>query len=386
MIYMDNAATTRVWDEVFEAVRPCFCGVYGNPSSVHAAGRAAKKALEQARRSVAAYLGVQAREIFFTSGGSEADTWALMGAAYAPGNTRRTLVTTEIEHKAVLNAAKLLEARGFQARIIGVDANGKVKADELEAAIDEDTFLVSVMAANNETGVLQDIETFCDLAHAKGALFHTDAVQAMSALAWETLISKCDLLSLSAHKLHAPKGTGALYVREGVKLSNLIAGGAQERGKRGGTENLAGVVGLGKALELLRTRKEKALLRKAELTDRLEKGMLAAVDGARVNGSAAPRVPGISSVSFEGVDGEALLLNLDLKGVMVSAGSACTSGSVDPSHVLMAMGLSREQALSTVRFSLSEENTEAEVDEVIQTTAEIVSKLRQMKAGWNRPV
>lgn len=380
MIYMDNAATTRVTDEVFEAMRPYLCEVYGNPSSVHAAGRRAKKALEQARRSAAAALGADAREIYFTSGGSEADSWALLGAAYAPGNKRRSLITTRIEHKAVLNAAKELERRGFTVKYLGVDAQGQVDEGELARALDSDTFLVSVMAANNETGAVQNIERFCAMAHEAGALFHTDAVQAAGARAWQLDASGIDLFSLSGHKLHAPKGVGALYVREGVSLSPLICGGAQERGKRGGTENLASAVGLGQALETARDHLQENLETKQALTRQLEDGLLSSIEGARVN-ARGQRVPGISSVSFDGVDGEALLLNLDLKGIMVSAGSACTSGSVDPSHVLLAMGLDKKSAMSTVRYSLSEENTPQEVDEAVRVTGEIVDKLRRMKAG-----
>lgn len=380
MIYMDNAATTRVTDEVFEAMRPCLTEVYGNPSSVHAAGRRAKKALEQARRSVAAALGADAREIYFTSGGSEADSWALFGAAYAPGNTRRTLITTRIEHKAVLNAARELERRGFSVKYLDVNAQGQVDEGELANVLSGDTFLVSVMAANNETGAVQNIERFCAMAHEAGALFHTDAVQAAGARAWKLDEMGIDLFSLSGHKLHAPKGVGALYVREGVSLSPVIFGGAQERGKRGGTENLASAVGLGRALEICRERLSENLSAKQALTKRLEEGILSTVEGTRVNAKTL-RVPGISSITFDGVDGEALLLNLDLKGIMVSAGSACTSGSVDPSHVLLAMGLDKKSAMSTVRFSLSEENTPQEVDEAVRVTGEIVDKLRRMKAG-----
>ena len=382
LIYMDNAATTRVTEEVFEAMKPYFCEIYGNPSSVHWAGREARKAVEHARRQVADAVGADPREIYFTSGGSEADSWALMGTALAAGQQRRTLVTTRIEHKAVLNAAKGLEKMGFTVKYVFPGPDGCVFKEAMEMAADEDTFLVSAMAANNETGTIQDISAYADIAHGRGALFHTDAVQALSLKEWDVHAERIDMLSLSGHKLHAPKGVGALYVREGITLSPLIFGGAQERGRRGGTENLAAVVGLGRAVELMTEKRKENNSRKAQLCNRLEKGILGSTEGSSVNGNGPMgRVPGVTNISFADVDGEALLLNLDLKRIAVSAGSACTSGSVDPSHVLIAMGLTREQAQSSVRFSLSEENTPEEVDEVIRTVKAIVEKLRSMKTG-----
>jgi cysteine desulfurase len=382
LIYMDNAATTRVTEEVFEAMKPYFCQVYGNPSSVHWAGREARKAVERARRQVACALGADAREIYFTSGGSEADSWALLGAAMAGGQSRRTLVTTKIEHKAVLNAAARLEKTGFTVKYASPGPDGCVFPEEAERLADGDTFMVSTMAANNETGAVQDTAAFADIAHKNGALFHTDAVQAFSCGEWNVHARNIDLLSLSGHKLHAPKGVGALYVKEGVLLSPLIFGGAQERGRRGGTENLAAIVGLGCAAELAVRRREETCRVKTLLLNRLEKGILNSVPRCTVNGNGSlGRVPGITNITFEDVDGEALLLSLDLKHIAVSAGSACTSGSVDPSHVLLAMGRTREQALSSVRFSLSEENTEQEVDEVISAVKAIVEKLRSMKTG-----
>ena len=379
MIYMDNAATTRVKIEIVQAMLPYFNEIYGNPSSVHAAGRAARKACENARRQIAAYLGCDARELYFTSGGSEADSWALKTCAE---NTekRRTLITSTVEHKAVLNAARALEKRGFTVKYLPTDKKGFVSPDSLKREINEDTFLVSVMAANNEVGTLQDIETMGHIAHAHGALFHTDAVQAMGERQWSLKDMPVDLLSLSGHKLHAPKGIGALYAKDSLPVSSLIFGGAQERGRRGGTENISGIVGLGKAIELLSKNRMAWQGRKAALTQRLKEGLQQNLNGISVNGPGSDRcASGILNIRFDEVDGEALLFNLDLRNVCVSAGSACTSGSLDASHVLIAMGLTRTQAHQSIRFSLSEENTEAEVDRVIEITAEIVNKLRSTK-------
>ena len=378
MIYMDNAATTRVTEEVFEAIKPYFTEIYGNPSSVHCAGRVTRKACENARRQVARVLNAEAREIYFTSGGSEADTWAIIGSALEPHNTKRTFITSRVEHKAVLNAAAFLARNGYQVKYIPVDKTGRVDTNALREMIDDDTFLVSVMAANNEVGTIQPINEIADIAHAAGSLFHTDAVQAAGALNIDVKAQNIDMLSLSGHKLHAPKGIGALYVKEGISLSPTIFGGSQERGKRGGTENLPGIIGLGKAIEIAASGREENRKYVSQLRDVLEDGILQAVPGSIVNGDKNNRLPGTTNISFMGVDGEALLLSLDLKNVAVSAGSACTSGSVDPSHVLLSMGLTRAEAQSSVRFSLNEENTQSEVDEVIAILKETVSRLRDM--------
>ena len=379
MIYMDNAATTRVHPEVAQAMLPFLTENFGNPSSVHAAGRAARKAVEGARRSVAAYLGCEAREVYFTSGGSEADSWALKTCAENAGQ-KRTLITSAIEHKAVLNAAHALEKEGFTVRYLSPDAKGLIAPEALEKVIDADTFLVSVMAVNNEVGTIQPIDTLGEIAHRHGALFHTDAVQAMGALKWDLKSQPIDLLTLSGHKLHGPKGIGALYIKDNLSVSSLIHGGAQERGRRGGTENVCGAAALGKAFELMKQYREETENAKRALTQRLEKGLTEHIPGVHLNGpEEAARAPGILNISFDDTDGEALLFNLDLKGICVSAGSACTSGSLDASHVLMAMGLSREQAHRSIRFSLSEDNTPAEVDEVIAVTGDIVNRLRRAK-------
>ena len=377
MIYMDNAATTRVKDEVVQAMLPYFTQVYGNPSSVHAYGRAARKAVESARRSAAEYLGCQARELYFTSGGSEADSWALLSSAKT-AKGRKTLITSQIEHKAVLNAARQLESEGFTVKYLPVDAKGVIHPEELEKRIDDDTFLVSVMAVNNEVGSVQDIAALSRIARSHGALFHTDAVQAMDLFNGRLGAGDIDLLSLSGHKLHAPKGVGALYIRDGLDVHSLISGGSQERGKRGGTENVTGIVGLGKAFELLAQNREEYIAQKRTLIKRLEDGILNGIDGTSVNGPCAEeRACGILNVAFDGVDGEALLFNLDLKGIAVSAGSACTAGSVDISHVLLAMGLKRQKAHASIRFSVSDENTVSEVDEVLTTLGDIIHRIRK---------
>lgn len=378
MIYMDNAATTNVSSAVFEAMKPYLTDVYGNPSSVHYAGREAKKAIETARRSVASAIGADAREVYFTSCGSEADTWAILGTALAKENKKRTFVTSVIEHKAVLNAAALLSSLGFNVKYAPVDKQGRVKLKELGELVTPDTFLVSVMTANNEVGTIQPVSEIEKIAHAAGALFHTDAVQAIGNIDIKCHDMKIDLLSLSGHKFHAPKGIGALYVREGVMLNNLICGGAQERGKRGGTENIAGIAALGKAIEIAEKERSSHVFITQTLRDELVNEIKSCIPNTHLNADKADKLPGHANITFEGIDGEALLLNLDLKRIAVSAGSACTSGSVDPSHVLLAMGLNKKDALSSVRFSLSDENTMDEVVEVVSALREICERLRSM--------
>lgn len=378
MIYMDNAATTRVTESVLNEMLPYFTEFYGNPSSVHAAGRRTKKALEEARRRTAKAVGAWSREIYFTAGGSEADTWAIKGAAFAKQNTKKTFVTTKIEHKAVLNAAKALENAGFTVKYVPVDGKGRVDLEQLERAVNSDTFLVSVMTANNEVGTLQPITEAAEIAHRAGALFHTDAVQAAGCLKIDAHEMNIDLLSLSGHKLHAPKGVGALYIKEGINIEPLINGGSQERGKRGGTENLCSIIGLGKAMQDAQEKLAENHDYVTSLRDRLIDGVLSGIPDTVLNGDRTNRLPGNANITFMGVDGEALLLSLDLKDIAVSSGSACTSGSVDPSHVLMAMGIPHDEAMSSVRFSLNEENTPEEVDRVVNELKEIISRLRGM--------
>lgn len=383
-IYMDNAATTRVTEPVFEAMRPYFCEIFGNPSSVHAFGREARKAVEQARRQVAAALGAQTGEIYFTGSGTEADNWALRGAAYAQKARGRHIITTQIEHHAVLHAAEQLEKEGFEVTYLPVDGDGVVSLEALEKALRPDTTLVSIMAANNEIGAIQPIREAAKLAKAHGALFHTDAVQAIGCVPIDVKADGIDLLSLSGHKFHAPKGVGALYIRSGVKLQRLIYGGAQEKTQRGGTENVASIVGMGKAIELAMESMESRNAYVSGLRDRLIEGILRRIPETRLNGHRTQRLSGNVNVSIRYIEGEALLLSLDMKGIAGSSGSACTSGSLDPSHVLLAIGLPHEIAHGSLRLSLSEENTAEEVDYTIDALVEIVERLRAMSPLYEK--
>ena len=383
-IYMDNAATTRVTEPVFEAMRPYFCEIFGNPSSVHAFGREARKAVEQARRQVATALGAQAGEIYFTGSGTEADNWALRGAAYAQKARGRHIITTQIEHHAVLHAAEQLVKEGFEVTYLPVDGDGVVSLEALEKALRPDTPLVSIMAANNEIGAIQPIREAAKLAKAHGVLFHTDAVQAIGCVPIDVKADGIDLLSLSGHKFHAPKGVGALYIRTGVKLQRLIYGGAQEKTQRGGTENVASIVGMGKAIELAMESMESRNAYVSGLRDRLIEGILRRIPETRLNGHRTRRLSGNVNVSIRYIEGEALLLSLDMKGIAGSSGSACTSGSLDPSHVLLAIGLPHEIAHGSLRLSLSEENTAEEVDYTIDALVEIVERLRAMSPLYEK--
>ena len=382
-IYMDNAATTRVTEPVFEAMKPYFCETYGNPSSVHAFGRDARRAVEEARRQVAAALGCEAKEVYFTGCGTESDNWAIKGCAYTAKNGRKTIVSTTIEHHAVLHTLEQLEKEGFNVIYVPVDEEGIVKMDEMEKAITEDTLLVTVMAANNEIGTIQPITEIAALAHAKGALFHTDAVQAIGSIRFSVKEMGIDMLSLSGHKFHAPKGVGVLYIKNGLRIRPLIAGGAQERTQRAGTENLASIVALGKAITLANENIEAHNAKLTEMRDALIDKILAAIPETRLNGHREKRLPGNVNVSISYIEGEALLLSLDLKGIAASSGSACTSGSLDPSHVLLAIGLPHEIAHGSLRLSLSEENTMEEVNYVVEQLVEIVKRLRAMSPLYN---
>ena len=376
-IYLDNAATTAVSPAVVEAMLPYFTQVYGNASSVHTAGREAKRALEAARRQVAKAIHAAApQEIYFTAGGSESDNWAIKGAAFACGAGH--IITTAIEHHAVLHTCQWLEKHGFAVTYLPVDEYGRVTAAQVDKALRPDTFLVSVMAANNEVGTLQPIGEIGALCRSRGVLFHTDAVQAVGAIPIDVQAMSVDLLSLSGHKLHGPKGVGALYIRKGVKIDGLIHGGAQERGFRAGTENLPGIVGLGKAIEMAHDGLDANAARVAALRDRLIEGLQARVPEIRLNGHPTERLPGNVNLSFADVEGEALLLRLDLAGVAGSSGSACTSGTLDPSHVLMALGLNEAAAHGSLRLTLSTDTTEEEIDAVLEILPPIVADLRRM--------
>ena len=376
-IYLDNAATTAVSPEVLEAMLPYFTQASGNASSIHGYGREAKRAIENARRQVMRALNAAApQEIYFTSGGTESDNWAIKGAALAIGKGH--IVTTAIEHHAVLHTCQWLEKQGYTVTYLPVDEYGRVTAAQVEAALREDTILVSVMAANNEVGTLQPIAEIGALCRARGVLFHTDAVQAAGAIPLDVQAMNIDLLSISGHKLHGPKGAGVLYVRRGVKIDNLLHGGAQERGFRAGTENAPAIVGLGKAVELAQEHLAQNAAQVMRLRDKLISGLMERVPGAKLNGHPTERLPNNVNISFDRVEGEALLLRLDLVGVAGSSGSACTSGAIDPSHVLLALGLTPAQANGALRLTLSTDTTEEEIDAVLDILPPIVEDLRRM--------
>jgi len=378
-IYMDNAATTSVAPEVLEQMIPYFTQVGGNPSSIHGNGREAKRALENARRQVAEILGALPQEIYFTSGGSESDNWAIKGAAFEMKSKGKThIITSQIEHHAVLHTCEWLEKQGFTVTYLPVDEYGIVKMDELEKAITDETGLITIMAANNEIGSIQPVAEIGKIAKERKILFHTDAVQVVGAMPVNVNDWNVDMLSLSAHKFRGPKGVGVLYVRKGVRLHNLIHGGAQERGKRAGTENLPGIVGLAAALKRAYDHLDETVARETYLRDKLINGILDAIPYTRLNGHATRRLPNNANVSVQYIEGEALLLRLDLAGVAASSGSACTSGSLDPSHVLLAIGLPHEIAHGSLRLTLSDETTEEEVDEVLRVLPNIVNTLRNM--------
>ena len=376
-IYLDNAATTAVSPEVVEAMLPFFTQAYGNASSIHGHGREAKRAIENARRQVMKSLNAaHPQEIYFTAGGSESDNWAIKAVALQ--HERGHIITTAIEHHAVLHTCQWLEKRGFDVTYLPVDEFGQVTAAQMEKALRPDTILVSVMAANNEVGTIQPIGEIGKLCRERGVLFHTDAVQAVGALPIDVQAMHIDLLSLSGHKLHGPKGVGALYIRKGVRIEPLLHGGAQERGYRAGTENVPGIVGLGKAVEMAYANLADNAARMTALRDQLIQGLMDRVPGARLNGHPTERLPNNVNMSFDGVEGEALLLRLDLVGVAGSSGSACTSGALDPSHVLLALGLTPAEANGALRLTLGTDTTEEEIAAVLDILPPIVEDLRRM--------
>ena len=377
-IYMDNAATTRVTQPVLEAMMPCLTDVYGNPSSVHAFGRDARRLLDEARARVAAALNAKPNEIYFTGCGTESDNWAVRGSAYALKAKGNHIITSSIEHHAILHTCQQLEREGFKVTYLPVDEYGQVSAADVEKAITPETTLISIMTANNEIGTIQPIAEIGAIARAHGVRFHTDAVQAVGAIPVDVKAMNVDLLSLSGHKLHAPKGVGALYIRSGVRLERLMNGGAQERTQRPGTENMPSIVGLGRAIELATAQLDEKAAYVSALRDRLIRGILETIPDTRLNGHPTNRLPGNCNVSIRYIEGESMLLNLDIKGIAASSGSACTSGSLDPSHVLLAIGLTHEVAHGSLRFSLNEDNTEEEVDYVIKSLDEVVRRLRAM--------
>ena len=383
-VYLDNSATTQVAPEVIDAMLPYFSDEIGNAQSVHSFGQRAKAAVEKARRQVAELINASPAEIVFVSGGTEADNLSLRGVAQAHCEHGCHIITTKIEHPAVLATCESLEQAGFRVTYLPVSSSGRLNVDDLRAAISDDTILISVMHANNETGTIQPIEEIAQVVVARrdsGAAhlhFHSDAVQSAGKVAIDVKRVMVDLLSVSGHKIHGPKGVGALYVRKGVRLSKLLYGGHHERDRRAGTENVPGIVGLGCAAELARKQFAQRQLQMRMLRDYLEQQIATRIPDVRINGDAEHRVPNISNLSIEGVDGESLLIALDLKGIAVSTGSACASGSLEPSHVLQAMGLAREQVRGSLRFSLSAYTTRDEIDYAVLTLAETVTRLREM--------
>lgn len=378
LIYLDNAATTPARPEVIAAMLPYFGERFGNPSSVYSLARESREAVESARAVVASAIGADAREIYFTSGGTESDNWAIKGVAAAAAKKGGHVITTAIEHHAVLHTCRFLEEQGMEVTYLPVDSMGCVDPEAVGAAITDRTVLVSVMYANNEIGTLQPVRRIGEICRQHGVPFHTDAVQAAGHVPVDVEADRVDLLSLSGHKFHGPKGVGVLYVRKGVRIRTREHGGAQERHRRAGTENVPGIVGLGTALGLAVGEIPQTLPRVTALRDRLISGLLDAVPSSRLNGHPDRRLPGNANLSFSFVEGESMLLHLDRKGICASTGSACSSGSLEPSHVLLAIGLSHEKAHGSLRFTLSGQTTADEVEQVVETLPGIVQTLRQM--------
>ncbi len=377
-IYLDNAATTKTRPEVVEAMLPYFTEYYGNPSSVYDFSAKSKEAVTHARETIARSLGAKTNEIYFTAGGSEADNWALVATAEAYETKGRHIITSKIEHHAVLHTCQYLEKRGYEVTYLDVDENGVVKLDELKRAIRPDTILISIMFANNEIGTIQPIREIGAIAREHGVLFHTDAVQAYGHVPIQVDDCNIDMLSASGHKLNGPKGIGFLYIRTGVKIRSFIHGGAQERKRRAGTENVPGIVGYGKAVELAVDNFEERTAKERALRDYLIQRVMAEIPYARVNGSLTDRLPNNANFAFQFIEGESLLIKLDMAGICGSSGSACTSGSLDPSHVLLAIGLPHEIAHGSLRLTLSEETTKEELDYTVEQMKEIVAYLRGM--------
>lgn len=383
IIYMDNAATTSTGRAALDAMIPVLEKDYGNPSSLHQLGQQAADLLADARKRIASSIGAQPDEIYFTSGGTEADNWAITQIARAGAEKgKKHIISTAFEHHAVLHTLKRLEKSGFTVTLLDVHKDGIVRVDELKAAIRPDTCLVTVMYANNEIGTIQPIAEIGAVCREHGIPFHTDAVQAAGHLPIDVQKENIDLLSMSAHKFHGPKGIGALYCRRGIRLTNFIEGGAQERGKRGGTENLPAICGMAAALEDACKGMDERAKRVSGMRDRIIDGIVQNIPHVLVNGDREKRLPGNVNICFEGIEGESLLLRLDLEGICASSGSACTSGSLDPSHVLLAIGLPKEVAHGSLRLTLDEENTEQEVDYLLQVLPGIVSGLRDMSPVW----
>ncbi len=382
-IYADNSATTKIAPEVLDKMMPYLTTYYGNPSSLYKIGGKAKEAVEKARENIAKNLGVaHASEIYFTSGGSESDNWALKGVCHAlKAKGKKHIITSKFEHHAILHTCKALEKEGFEVTYLDVYENGIVHPEDVENAIREDTAIVSIMYANNEIGTIQPIKEIGEICKKHKVFFHTDAVQAAGYVKINVVEQNIDLLSMTAHKIHGPKGCGLLYIRRGIRIDNLIEGGAQERNKRAGTENVPGIVGLDAAFQTAVDTMDERCAKLTKMRDRLIDGLLK-IERSRINGDRVHRLPGNVNMCFEGIEGESLLLKLDLNGISASSGSACTSGSLDPSHVLLAIGLPHEIAHGSMRLSFSDENTEEDIDYILKIVPEIVNYLRAMSPLW----
>lgn len=383
-IYLDHAATTPVHPEVREAVLPFMGEYFGNPSSVHSFGREVKKAIEEAREKVANLIGAKPEEIIFTSGATESDNHAIFGIVKANEKKGNHIITTNVEHHAVGDTCEILEKMGYQVTYLPVDENGLISPKQVEEAITDKTVLVTIMHGNNEIGTIQPIKEIGEVVKAKGVFFHTDAVQTTGQIPVNVNDLKVDLMSISAHKMYGLKGVGALYVRKGTKLGKFIYGGAQERRRRSGTENIVGIISLGKAAELAQKELEQRVVHNTKLRDKLIDGILEKIPHVRLNGDRVHRLPNNVNISFRYVEGESLLLTLDLKGIAASSGSACTSGSLDPSHVLLAIGLSHEIAHGSLRLTVGRDTTEEDIDYVLEVLPEIVAKLRAMSPLYNK--
>ena len=377
-VYLDNAATTALSPRVLEAMLPYFTQYYGNPSSVHAFGREAKQGLDKARDQVAKALHCEPSEVIFTGCGTESDNTVLLGVAQRYGDKGKHIITTNVEHHAILHTCEYLEKQGYSVTYLPVDQDGLVTAEQVAAAIRPDTILVSIMFANNEVGTIMPIQEIGAVCKEKGVLFHTDAVQAVGHIPVDVQAMHIDMLSLSAHKFHGPKGVGALYCRKGIRLPSYIMGGAQERGRRAGTENVAGIVGLGAAIQLATEQLEENRAKMTALRDRLMTGIQARISEVKLNGHPTNRLPNNVNFSFKYIEGESILLMLDMNGIAASSGSACTSGSLDPSHVLLALGLPHEIANGSVRLTLGDETTEEDIDYTIDVLEKTVARLRAM--------
>jgi len=377
-IYVDHSATTPVKKEVLEAMLPYFSESFGNPSSVYSEGRENKKAISLARQQVADAIGADVSEVFFTGSGSEADNWAIKGVAYAMKAKGNHIITSAVEHHAVLHTLKALEKEGFEVTYLPVDSFGMVSADDVKNAITDKTILITIMTANNEIGTIMPIKEIGKIASEKGVIFHTDAVQAIGMMNINVKEMSVDLLSLTGHKFYGPKGSGALYIRKGVKINRLIEGGAQESNRRAGTENVPAIVGLGKAIEIAANSVDETVAKLTAMRDRYISLVLEKIPYTRLNGHPTERLAGNANISFEFIEGESLLLMLDMKGISASSGSACTSGSLDPSHVLLAIGLKHETAHGSLRVTFGDSNTMEDVEKIVDVLCEVVNRLREM--------